>query len=334
MLAAISTGVKGHGPIHLLLSSAAKIGFVWNPDYCNWTRPGLSPLHQVSSPWQVFQTSILQAWRNFVFADLCKREGFQGLQDGLPLFDREGSFKLLCSSHIRERDKALLRAILVGRVWNGFLLVRMRSEDFPCRFCGGVDGDGRLFWDCSFLPSVDLRESPEFSSLINLSKDIWPRFMLWHDSLPGLTRQSAHPWARNIQEVARYRLDCALGSYDPEPCRGWVLDEHFDAAEVVDCMPDYPNMWSDGSCVTDDLADIFVAGSGVFSAESGMAWNIRAWGHLDDVALDGRDREEGCRVLFSVPGPLQSVQRADLWGREGGGRYSCFASLHPSLLGG
>ena len=40
MLAAISTGVKGHGPIHLLLSSAAKIGLVWNSDSCSWTRPG------------------------------------------------------------------------------------------------------------------------------------------------------------------------------------------------------------------------------------------------------------------------------------------------------
>ena len=67
MLAAISTGVKGHGPIHLLLTSAAKIGFIWDADACNWTRPGLAPLHLISSPWQVFQTSILQTWRNSVF---------------------------------------------------------------------------------------------------------------------------------------------------------------------------------------------------------------------------------------------------------------------------
>ena len=91
MLAAISTGVKGHGPIHLLLTSAAKIGFIWNADACNWTRPGFAPLHLISSPWQVFQSSILQAWQNFVFADLCKREGFRGIQDGSLLFDRDGS---------------------------------------------------------------------------------------------------------------------------------------------------------------------------------------------------------------------------------------------------
>ena len=30
--------------------------------------------------------------------------------------------QLLDSSHVRDRDKALLRAILSGGVWNGFLL--------------------------------------------------------------------------------------------------------------------------------------------------------------------------------------------------------------------
>ena len=113
-------------------------------------------------------------------------------------------------------------------------------------------------------PLLELRDSPEFSSLINMSKSTWPRFMLWHGWLPGLSGLSAQPWARDIHEVARYRLDCALGPYDSEPSRGWVLDNHFDATEVADCMPDDPNMWSDGSCVTDDLADVSVAGSGVF----------------------------------------------------------------------
>ena len=30
----------------------------------------------------------------------------------------------------------------------------------------------------------------------------------------------------------------------------------------------FPNVWSDGRCVTDDLADISVAGAGVFSDQS------------------------------------------------------------------
>ena len=44
-----------------------------------------------------------------------------------------------------------------------------------------------------------------------------------------------------------------------------------------------------------------------------MAWNVRIWGHLDDVPLDDGDGD-GCRLLHSVPGPLQSVQRAEIWG--------------------
>ena len=44
----------------------------------------------------------------------------------------------------------LLRAILCGGVWNGFLLGKARKEDVPCRFCGNKDGVGHLFWECSF----------------------------------------------------------------------------------------------------------------------------------------------------------------------------------------
>ena len=39
----------------------------------------------------------------------------------------------------------LLRAILSGRVSNGFLLSKVNKEDVPCRFCGALDNDGHLF---------------------------------------------------------------------------------------------------------------------------------------------------------------------------------------------
>ena len=38
------------------------------------------------------------------------------------LLDVHGSLQLPNSSHVRERDTALLRSIMVGGVWNGFLL--------------------------------------------------------------------------------------------------------------------------------------------------------------------------------------------------------------------
>ena len=71
----------------------------------------------------------------------------------------------LCSSLILlmfERGKALLRSIMVGAVWNGLLLGRVREQPVPCRFCGAPDGDGHLFWERTFPPLVEIRENPEF----------------------------------------------------------------------------------------------------------------------------------------------------------------------------
>ena len=65
---------------------------------------------------QHLRAAILDTWREKVAADLCGREGFRGG----PLLDFHGSLQLLNSSHVRERDKALLRSVLVGGVWNGF----------------------------------------------------------------------------------------------------------------------------------------------------------------------------------------------------------------------
>ena len=36
--------------------------------------------------------------------------------------------------------------VWAGGAWNGFLLGKTKEEDVPCRFCGGVDGDGHFFW--------------------------------------------------------------------------------------------------------------------------------------------------------------------------------------------
>ena len=92
--------------------------------------------------------------------------------------DIDGTLKLLNSDHVRERDQALLRSILVGGVWNGFLLGQVRGQDVPCRFCGKPDGDGHLFGDCTFPPLDEIREHPEFHDLMEL---------LWHDWLPLLS---------------------------------------------------------------------------------------------------------------------------------------------------
>ena len=38
-----------------------------------------------------------------------------------------GTLQLLNSDHVRERDKALFRGIIVGGVWNDFLLEKVKG---------------------------------------------------------------------------------------------------------------------------------------------------------------------------------------------------------------
>ena len=61
LLWVVAAGAPGHGPIYLLLSSAATIGVTWLSDLCIWQRPGLPALCQLSSPLQYFKSSIWDA---------------------------------------------------------------------------------------------------------------------------------------------------------------------------------------------------------------------------------------------------------------------------------
>ena len=133
LLESAAEGSPCHGPAHLLIQSAAEIGFRWDPEEMAWDRPGLPLLSNLSGPIQHFRAAILGAWREKVSADLCARKGFRGG----PWLDIDGTLQLLNSDHVRERDKALLRSILVGGVRNGFLLGKIQGQDVPCRFCAG-----------------------------------------------------------------------------------------------------------------------------------------------------------------------------------------------------
>ena len=78
MLDLIARGPPGHGPVHLLLISAAESGFAWNGDELGWVRVSLPPLRMMSDPVQHFRSAILDAWRFQVFAKLSERQGFLG----------------------------------------------------------------------------------------------------------------------------------------------------------------------------------------------------------------------------------------------------------------
>ena len=59
MLGLIAHGADGHGPVHLLLISAAEIGFVWDGSEQGWVRAALPHLRMLVGPVQHFESAIL-----------------------------------------------------------------------------------------------------------------------------------------------------------------------------------------------------------------------------------------------------------------------------------
>ena len=213
-------------------------------------------------PVQHFRAAILDAWQNKAAADLCGREGFRGG----PLLDIRGSLQLLNSSHVRDRDRGLLRCILVGGAWNGFLLSKVKGQPVSCRFCGAPDNDGHLFWDCPFPPLVEILENPEFHDLMRLEKAHSPRCLLWHGWLPVLSGVNGpSPWAVDASESAAYLVGVALGRYSSGLIAEWVLSDKFDHDSAASFLPDHPDVWTDGSLVLDRLTGVPSFGSGFFA---------------------------------------------------------------------
>ena len=182
--------------------------------------PGLPLLSNLSGPFQHFHAAILGAWRDTVSADLCARKGFRGG----PSFDIDGTLQLLNSDHVRERDKALLRSILVGGVWNGFLLGKSKVRMCLVGFVVVVILTVIFFWIVTFPPLVEIREHPEFHDLIEMDKTSWPRGLLWHGWLPLLSGSNGGSlWAQTPAEGAVNLLECALGQYSSGQLSEWRL---------------------------------------------------------------------------------------------------------------
>ena len=107
-------------------------------------------------------------------------------------------------------------------------------------------------------------------------------------------------------------VEVALGRYSSGLVTEWRLRGGFNADEVSSRMPDAPKVWSDGSMVLDSVTGVSAAaGAGMFVHQSELCWSGCRWGHVDRVLTN--DVAHSCRGFVSVPGPLQTVQRAELW---------------------
>ena len=199
-----------------------------------------------------------------------------------PLSDFHGSLQLLNSSHVRERDKALLRSIMVGGVWNGFLLERLGGILLLVGSVGLLMVMVICFGECTFPPLVEIRENPEFHDLMREDKGNWPRCLLWHGWVPMLSGViGVSTWSASASESASYLVEAALGSYSTKLISECGLPDDFGPSEVASLVPDHPNVWTDGSLVLDQVTGVSASGAGFFAHS---------------------------------PEPLQSVQRAEMSG--------------------
>ena len=91
LLDSAAEGRPGHGPAHLLVESAAEIGFQWDSRVLGWERPGLPILSNLAGPIQHARAVILEAWRNNISRQTC----VLGRASAEALF---GIFQVPCSS--------------------------------------------------------------------------------------------------------------------------------------------------------------------------------------------------------------------------------------------
>ena len=146
--------------------------------------------------------------------------------------------------------------------------------------CNAPDNDGHLFWDCTFLPFVELRNNPEFLPLMNRDRTHWPRCLLWHGWLPGLTsRSSGSPWAVASSDLASHNLEKALGPYPLSTHSTWhPFWDQDDAQDMVDDVPVAPDVWTDGSREPIPHLDVEVAGAGAFVHSPAIIFDSNHWG--------------------------------------------------------
>ena len=121
------------------------------------------------------------------------------------------------------------------------------------------------------------------------------------------------PWAESPREGACNLLECALGRYSSDTLTEWQLPVGFDAEGAAWRAAAEPDVWTAGSLVEDKVSGASSAGAGCSTYRGSRLWANWRCGHLDE-GVDEDAVARACRGFCSVPGPLQSVQRAEFWG--------------------
>ena len=193
---------------------------------------------------------------------------------------------------------------------------KVRNSYVPCRFCGGDDHDGHLFWECTFPPLVGIREHPEFHDLMEMDKTSCPRCLLWHMvGYPFFSVLMTVPLGLCplLKELLIF-LGVPLGgillvSFQSGGCLLVLMLRVRLGGLQMNLMFGLMVVWLMTRClvflVRGHCALLFgfvgfgLAGSGVI----GMMMLVMVGSVVS-----------ACRGFCSVPGPLQTVQRVELWG--------------------
>ena len=120
------------------------------------------------------------------------------------------------------------------------------------------------------------------------------------------------PWAVASSDLASSCLENALGSYPVSTSSAWQpFWDQDDVEDMVDDVPDDPNIWTDGSREPIPHLHFEIAGAVAFVHSPAIIFDSCHWGQSHDLDAP----HEGSSHIFSgIPGPIQSVQRAEYWG--------------------
>ena len=98
------------------------------------------------------------------------------------------------------------------------------------------------------LPLQHVRDLPEFAYLMSVNRTSWPRCLLWHGWLPGLSgRSDKEPWASSFGDSAFGKLERCLGAYPVDLSGSWTPPDYWDADDVALEVTQHPYIWTDGS---------------------------------------------------------------------------------------
>ena len=73
---------------------------------------------------------------------------------------------------------------------------------------------------------------------------------------------------QNRLRVPVTMLNLRLGGYFSGLLAEWGSPVEFDAVEAASLLPDYPNVWTDGSLVLDRVTGVSSSGAGFFAASA------------------------------------------------------------------